>query len=73
MGEPFELVTLSTIKSKYVATTHATKELIWFQYLLGEIFWPLEHPIILHSDNQSAIALVHLQGQFHACTKHIDI
>jgi hypothetical protein len=24
-------------------------------------------------DNQSTIALAHLEGQFHACTKNIDI
>ena len=68
-----ELVTLSTTESEYVTTTHAAKELIWFQHLLEEIFWPLKHPITLHSDNQSAIALAHSDGQFHARTKHIDI
>jgi len=68
-----ELVTLSTTEAEYVATTHAAKELIWFRRLLSEVFRPLEHPIVLHSDNQSAIALAHSQGQFHARTKHIDI
>jgi hypothetical protein len=64
---------LSTTESEYVATTHAAKELIWFRHLLEEIFRPLKHPITLHSDNQSAIALAHSNGQFHARTKHIDI
>jgi len=41
--------------------------------VIREIFWPLKHPIILHSDNQSSIALARLQGQFYSCTKHIDI
>jgi hypothetical protein len=68
-----ELVTLSTTEAEYVAATHAAKELIWFRRLIGEIFRPLEHPITLHSDNQSAIALAHSQGHFHARTKHIDI
>ena len=68
-----ELVTLSTTEAKYVASTHAAKELIWFWRLFGEVFRPLEHPVVLHSDNQSAIALAHSQGQFHARTKHIDI
>jgi hypothetical protein len=68
-----ELVTLSTTEAKYVATTHAAKELIWFQHLLGEVFRPLKHPIVLHSDNQLAIALTHSHGQFHARTKHIDV
>jgi hypothetical protein len=68
-----ELVTLSTAEAEYVAATHAAKEVIWFRRILSEIFRPLEHPVILHSDSQSAIALARSQGQFHARTKHIDI
>jgi len=68
-----ELVTLSTMEAEYVAATHAAKELVWFRRLLGEIFRPLNVPINLFSDNQSAIALAHSNGQFHARTKHIDI
>jgi hypothetical protein len=64
---------LSTTEAEYVAATHAANELIWFQRLFGEIFQPLKHPVILHSDNQSTIVLTHSQGQFHARTKHIDI
>ena len=61
-----ELITLSTTEAEYVADTHAAKELIWFQCLLGEIFQPLKHPITLYSDSQSAITLAHSHGQFHA-------
>ena len=68
-----ELITLSTTEAEYIAATHTAKELIWFQCLFGEVFQPLKHPIVLHSDNQSAIALAHSQGQFHARTKHIDV
>jgi hypothetical protein len=68
-----ELVTLSTTEAEYVAATHTAKELIWFQRLFGKVFRPLKHPVVLHSDNQSTIALTHSQGQFHAQTKHIDI
>jgi hypothetical protein len=68
-----ELVTLSTTEAKYVAMTHAAKEIIWLRQFLGEIFRPLEHPIPLHADNQSAIALAHNEDTFHARTKHIDI
>jgi len=53
--------------------THTIKEIIWFHCLLGEIFWPLKHLITLYLDNQSPIALAHMQGQFHTRTKHIDI
>jgi hypothetical protein len=33
-----ELVTLSTTEAEYIAATHATKECIWLQRLIGEIF-----------------------------------
>jgi hypothetical protein len=54
--------------------THAAKEAVWLRQLIGELFRPLEHPITLHGDNQSAIALAYSDiGQFHARTKHTDI
>lgn len=68
-----ELVTLSTTEAEYIATTHASKELIWLGRLIGEIYRPLEHPMTLHSDNQSSIALAHAHEQFHARTKHINM
>ena len=68
-----ELMTLSTMEAEYIGATHTAKELIWFQCLTDEVFRPLSHPIILHLDNQSAITLANSEGQFHACTKHIDI
>ena len=33
-----ELVTLSTAESEYIAATHAAKEAIWLQRLIGEMF-----------------------------------
>jgi len=59
-----ELITLSTAESEYVATTHTTKEAIWFQCLIGKMFCPLCHPTILYGNNQSAIALTK-DGSFH--------
>ena len=61
------------MEAEYVGATYAAKELIWFQCLIKEIFRPLLHPIILHLDNQLAIALANSEGQFHAYMKHIDI
>jgi hypothetical protein len=38
------------------------------------LFRPLEHPITLHGDNQSAIAVANSGvGRFHTRTKHINI
>lgn len=67
-----ELVTLSTAEAEYVAATHAAKEAIWLRRFLAEIFKPLNGPTTLYCDNQSAVAIA-TNGNFHACTKHIDI
>ena len=66
------LITLSTAESEYVAATYAAKEALWLRRIIGEIFHPLEEPITLFSDSQSAIALTK-DGSYHARTKHIDI
>ena len=67
-----EIVSLSTTESEYVAATHATKEALWLCSFIGEVLIPLDEPITLFSDNQSAIALAK-DHQYHARTKHIDI
>jgi len=47
-----ELVTLSTAEAKYVAITHATKEAIWLQNFIKEIFGNLDTILFpLHSNN----------------------
>jgi hypothetical protein len=67
-----ELVTLSTTEAEYVAATHAAKEAVWLRAFISEVFQPINNPLTLYSDNQSAIALTK-NDQFHARTKHIDI
>ena len=67
-----EIVTLSTTKSEYAATTHAAKEAIWLCRFIGEVLQPLANPIPLYSDSQAAIAHT-CDGSYHAHTKHIDI
>jgi hypothetical protein len=67
-----EIVSLLTTKSKYVAATHATKEALWLQSLIQQLFDTTLSPTTLFSDNQSAIALLE-DHQYHARTKHIDI
>jgi len=67
-----EIVSLSTTESEYVAATHAAKEALWLQSLIGELFSLFGGSTTLFSDNQSAIMLSK-DHQYHACTKHIDI
>ena len=61
------------MEAEYVGATHTAKELIWIRHLIDKIFRPLLYPIVLHLDNQLAIALANSEGQFHVHTKHIDI
>ena len=67
-----EIISLSMTESKYVAATHATKEVLWLCSFIGEVLIPIDEPITLFSDNQSTIALTK-DHQYHARTKHIDI
>ena len=48
------IVALSSTKAEFIALTHASKEALWLQHFITELFQPLESPIKLHSDNQSA-------------------
>ena len=67
-----EIITLSTTKSEYVATTHTAKEAIWLHQFIGEVFQLLTNLIPLYSDSQPTIALT-CDGSYHTRTKHIDI
>ena len=55
-----------------MAATHAAKEVIWLKHFLSEVFRPINKPITLYRDSQSAIALTQ-DGSHHTRTKHIDI
>ena len=59
------LVTLSTAESEYVAATYAAKEALWLRRIITEVFQPLEEPVTLYLDLQSAIALTK-DGSYHA-------
>ena len=68
-------VALSTMEAEYMALTEAAKELKWLRTLLGELGYKNNNnseATVLHSDNQSAIALAK-NPVSHARAKHIDI
>ena len=67
-----EIVLLSMTESEYVAVMHAMKEALWLCSFIEEVLVPLNKPITLFSDNQSAITLTK-DHQYHTCTKHINI
>ena len=65
-----KIVTLSTTKTVYVATTEAGKEMIWLHGFVDELSKKQEMGI-LHSDSQSAIFLAKNLA-FHSKSKHIQ-
>jgi len=67
-----EIISLSTIKSMYIAETHGMKEVLWLHSLLSKVFGPIKPPTTLYSDNQAAITLTQ-NHQYHLHTKHIDV
>jgi hypothetical protein len=66
-----QCVALSTTEAEFVAAAEATKEAVWLQQLLSEIY-TTKLPTPLSCDNQSAIALVK-NPALHQRTKHIDV
>ncbi len=65
-------VALSSMEGEYMAMMHATKEAIWIQQFLQDIWFPLPNPTTLLVNNQGAIALTS-NPTFHAWTKHIGV
>ena len=50
-------VALSAAEAECVALSTATQEVIWLQRLLADVGEHREEPIVIHEDNQGAIAL----------------
>ena len=67
-----EIISLSTMESKYIAVTHASKEALWLFSLIHQLFDVKLSPTTLYSNNQSAIALMK-DHQYYICMKHINI
>jgi len=65
------VVSLSTKEVEYVATTEASKEIIWLQRFMGEL--GKDHDMgTLYNDSQSSIHLAN-NSAFHSRTKHIQL
>ena len=65
------MVALSTTEAEYVATTEASKEMVWLQRFLEELGKKQEN-IRLYIDSQSAIHITN-NSTFHSNTKHIQL
>jgi len=67
-----EIIFLSTTESEYIRATYASKEALWLQTLISQLFGTLPDTTTLFSENQSAIALTK-DHQYYTHTKHINI
>jgi hypothetical protein len=65
------VVALSTTEVEYMATTHASKEIVWLQRLCSSIGL-VQQAVRLDCDSQSAIFLAK-NPVYHSKTKHIDV
>lgn len=65
-------VALSSTEAEYITTACATWEATWIQTFLSEIGYPLGKPILLYTDNQVTIKLIH-NPVAHDQTKHINV
>ena len=61
----------STMEAKYITACEAAKEAFWFKKFIMELDVMSSNAIVLHYDNNDAIALVK-EPKFHQKSKHIE-
>ena len=66
------VIALSSCEAEYLATTHCTKDVLWFRNFLSEIGFPQSSALTLFCDNQGTISCTH-DPHGHTRMKHIDI
>jgi hypothetical protein len=65
-------VALSTAEAEYVVLSLCIQEVLWTKNLLSEMKIKIDYPVIVHEDNQSAIAIAKNDG-YQSRAKHINI
>jgi hypothetical protein len=66
------IITLSTTEAEYIALTVVTREVLYLQALIMELYERIISPIPIYCNNQGAITLA-LNDKFYTHTKHIDL
>jgi len=66
-------ISLSTAEAEYISAIHAAKSAVWLRTLLCELQLINEDPLDFWIDNQSAIALIHLEDLVNERSKHIEV
>ena len=69
------IVAISSTEAEFIALTHATKEALWLQHFIMEIFQPLEFPIkIIQTISQKLpllMAINNIQGPSTSTSDYI--
>jgi len=65
-------MSLSTVKTEFIATLTAVKEILWYQSLFSSLDMTLTSPTSLLINNQGTLDLIK-SGQINDHMKHIDI
>ena len=68
-----ELTAESTTEAEYISLWLAGRQSAWIRNILGAIGQPMEKPLHIMSDSQSAIALVTRGEASHKGSKHFDV
>ena len=71
MSKKQVVVALSTTEVEYMATTHASKEVVWLQRLCSELGFK-QQAVRIDCDSQSAIFMAK-NPAYHSRIKHIDV
>jgi len=66
------VVALSSCEAEYLATTHCTRDVLWFRNLFAELGFQQTQPTSLFCDNQGTVACTH-DPHAHSKMKHIAI
>ena len=66
-----DVVSLSTAEAEYIALSETCKEVLWMKQVMKHFDINPEKPVMIFTDNQSALAMVDNQ-RFSNRTKHID-
>ena len=66
-------ISLSIAKAEYISAVYAAKSAVWLHTLLRELHLIKEDPLDFRIDNQSAIALIHLEDSVNERSKHIEV
>jgi len=67
-----QTVALSTAEAELMAIVEAVKEVKWVGMLVSEMGYQVRKPILIHTDNQSAMNITKHDTE-HGRTKHVDI